>query len=338
MTAVTISRWQRTAWQARRLMIAYNTKLSLVQKYLTFFAVATVALGGWLAVSSWSSFVQEAYHGQSLALNEYRLVSPPVELQMMTYNASGLTYSSDTDSLFAVANNPPYIVEMDKHGQELRKIDLNGFDDTEGLVFLGNGRFAIVEEDHRSVVIVSIGPETDVLRRAEGRSVTFPLTQKNNKGFEGVAFDSLAQSLFVVNESQPREIYRIDGAVDPEALSFSITTPWSMEDNSLDSSDLSGLHFDRRTGHLLVLSDESKALTEATIEGRLISRLSLSSSKAGFGDSVPQPEGVTMDDDGMLYILSEPNLFYRMAPPKAPVAAQKPDISVSAEDSQAKSG
>ncbi|WP_439134586.1 SdiA-regulated domain-containing protein [Pseudomaricurvus sp.] len=338
MTTVTFSRWQRTAWQAKRLVTAYNNHLSLHQKYLTWLASGLLAACGWLLISSWSSLFQEAYQGQTLALDEYRLISPPVELQMMTYNASGLTYNPDTDSLFAVANNPPYIVEMDKQGQELRKITLDGFDDTEGLVFLGNGRYAIIEEDHRSVVIVRIDPETDVLRRAEGKSVTFPLTQKNNKGFEGVAFDSAAQSLFVVNEQQPREIYRIDGAVDPEALSFSITTPWSMEDNSLDKSDLSGLHYDHRTGHLLILSDESKALTESTIEGRAISRLSLSSSRAGFVDGVPQAEGITMDNDGMLYILSEPNLLYRLAPPRGPVAAKSSDQPVTTDRNRAKSG
>ncbi|MBU3071398.1 SdiA-regulated domain-containing protein [Aestuariicella sp. G3-2] len=338
MTAVTISRWQRTAWQARRLVTAYNNNLSLFQKYLTTLAAAVFLVSGWWAVSSWSSLFAEAYQGKTLALADYRLVGEPIELQIMTYNASGLTYNRDTDSLFAVANNPPYVVEMDKQGQELRKIPLEGFDDTEGMVFLGNGRYAIIEEDHRSVVIVGIDAETTTLNRANGRSVSFPLTQKNNKGFEGVAYNAADQSLYVVNERQPREIYRIAGAVDPDALSFSITTPWSMEDNSLGNSDLSGLHFDQGTGHLLVLSDESKALTETTTDGRKVSRLSLSDSGAGFGESVPQAEGVTMDDDGMLYILSEPNLLYRLAPPQAPVAAKSSENPVSASKNQAKSG
>ncbi|GAB3091092.1 YjiK family protein [Pseudomaricurvus hydrocarbonicus] len=308
-------------------MASYNRfqldTLTVNQKSLILLISVAFTAAAWLSMAWWQEAVNKASsQTPSVGLGGYSLVGPPVELTQMSYNASGITYSPETDSLFAIANNPTYIVELNKQGSELRKIPLHGYDDTEGLVFLGGGRFAILEEDTRSVVLVDIDPSTESLSREHGKIVSFPITYKRNKGFEGVAFNPQDQSLFVVNERQPRALYHIQGAVNPEAVNFSISSPWSLEENSLNKSDLSGLHFDQRTGHLLILSDESKSLTEANLNGEWVSRLSLSSSKAGFERGVPQAEGVTMDDDGMLYILSEPNLLYRLAPPSAPVRAQ----------------
>lgn len=80
-------------------------------------------------------------------------------------------------------------------------------------------------------------------------------------------------------------------------------------------TDLSGLHFDRKSKHLLILSDESKLLTEADGD-QTISYLELEKVWHGLKQSIPQAEGVTLDDDGNLYIISEPNLFYHFSPAK----------------------
>ena len=75
--------------------------------------------------------------------------------------------------------------------------------------------------------------------------------------------------------------------------------------------DLSSLQFDERTGHLLALSDESKLLLELGLDGKPISTLSLKKGQHGLTRSVPQAEGVAMDDKGTVYVVSEPNLLYR---------------------------
>ena len=80
--------------------------------------------------------------------------------------------------------------------------------------------------------------------------------------------------------------------------------------------DLSSLQFDERSGHLLALSDESKLLLELDLDGRPISTLSLKKGRHGLEKSVPQAEGIAMDDEGTVYVVSEPNLFYVFKKPK----------------------
>ena len=82
--------------------------------------------------------------------------------------------------------------------------------------------------------------------------------------------------------------------------------------------DLSSLQYDERSGHLLVLSDESGLILELDVDGRPLSTLSLNKGRQGLHKSVPQAEGMAMDDDGTLYLVSEPNLFYVFRKPAQP--------------------
>lgn len=320
MTAEFSSRRQRIAGVVKELVTGSKRNFLRHQKRGIALATVTLVVGAGvpltLGVYSGSS---EAVPGNTVGLNQYRLLQPPIELRMLHSNASGITYNPDTDTLFGISNSPTYLVEMSKQGHELRKITLDGFHDTEDLTYLGEGRYAIVEERLRSVVIVHIDEQTVSVDRSESRSFTLPdVNDGNNKGFEGIAFDPAEQSLFVVNEDEPRQLFRIDGFLDPESDHFSVTHPWDMEENSLGKRDLSGVHFDLGTGNLLVLSDESRSLTESTLTGEKVSRLSMSMFRAGFDHNIRQAEGVAMDHAGQLYILSEPNLLYLLGPKKDP--------------------
>ena len=74
--------------------------------------------------------------------------------------------------------------------------------------------------------------------------------------------------------------------------------------------DISSLQFDERSGHLLALSDESRQIVELDTKGRAVASVSLSKGSMSLRKDVPQAEGLAMDDEGTLYVTSEPNLFY----------------------------
>ncbi|WP_200406089.1 SdiA-regulated domain-containing protein, partial [Salmonella enterica] len=48
-------------------------------------------------------------------------------------------------------------------------------------------------------------------------------------------------------------------------------------------------------------------------EWRVRDRLFLTAEWSGLRDDIPQPEGIAMDNENNLYIVSEPNLFYKFS-------------------------
>ena len=74
---------------------------------------------------------------------------------------------------------------------------------------------------------------------------------------------------------------------------------------------------DPKTRHLVILRDESKLLVEMTEEGEMVSFRTFVGWLSDLEKSAPQPEGVTLDNAGNLYVVSEPNLFYVFKKPSA---------------------
>lgn len=75
--------------------------------------------------------------------------------------------------------------------------------------------------------------------------------------------------------------------------------------------DISAMHYDLHTRHLLVLSDQSRLLAEVDSGYAPISFMDLEGGFNGLDHSVPQAEGVTLGPQRQLLIVSEPNLLYR---------------------------
>ena len=258
------------------------------------------------------SLLWQPANPNAINLGDYRAVLQGRVIEGLEDNVSALTYDPVRKSLFTVTNKNPELVELSLDGRIVRRIKLTGFGDAEAIEFIDENTYVITDEYTQRLIKVKIDDTTRELNAADAEQLTLGISPSGNKGFEGLAYDSAGKRLFVATERDPMLIYEVrgfphDNPQQPYATHV-ITNP--RRDARLFVRDLSSLQFDERSGHLLALSDESKLLLELDISGRPFSTLSLKKGRNGLEKSVPQAEGVAMDDEGTLYLVSEPNLFY----------------------------
>ncbi|PAA13014.1 SdiA-regulated domain-containing protein [Pseudomonas fragi] len=248
----------------------------------------------------------------AINLGEYRAVVQGQVIDGLEDDVSALTFDPVRKSLFTVTNKKSELVELSLDGRILRRIPLVGFGDAEAVEFIGENTYVITDERQQRLIKVKIDDDTHVLDARDAEQLTLGINPSGNKGFEGLAYDSTGKRLFVAKERDPMLIYEVRGfpQSNPQKPYATHVVSNPRRDARLFVRDLSSLQFDERTGHLLALSDESKLLLELGLDGQPISTLSLKKGKHGLNRSVPQAEGVAMDDEGTVYVVSEPNLFY----------------------------
>jgi uncharacterized protein YjiK len=221
---------------------------------------------------------------------------------------SGLTYNPATDTLFTVTGRNPELVELSLAGDVLRRITLTGFSNPEGVEVIDGGRLAIIDERIRTLTAVSLTDETTSLDSSDYPSFDLGFADAGNKGFEGIAWDALNQRVLLGKERGPLGLFSLaipdlDGYTSQEPVE-------ALPAGNLFVRDISSLSHDARTGHMLVLSDESRLLLEVDAQGEPVSFISLIGGLNGLHSSIKQAEGVTMDAAGNIYIVGEPNLLY----------------------------
>ena len=271
----------------------------------------------WFNVQQW----QQAGDGpqDSLRLADYQVDIEARVIEGLDDDVSALTYDPDRNSLFTVTNQKPQLIELSLDGELLRRIDLHGFGDAEAVEYISQGLYVITDERQQRLIKVRVDDTTTELHADQAQQFSLGIGLNGNKGFEGLAYDSAGQRLFVAKERDPIRIYEIHGFPqrDPQRPFAVHVVDDQKRDAGLFVRDLSSLQFDERSGHLLALSDESRLVLELNVEGKPISSLSLLRGRNGLTRSVPQGEGIAMDNQGVLYLVSEPNLFYRFKKPDA---------------------
>ncbi|MGC5699401.1 SdiA-regulated domain-containing protein [Pseudomonas sp. NFXW11] len=248
---------------------------------------------------------------QSLGLGDYRAVLQAQPIEGLD-EVSALTYDPLRNSLFTVTNQNAELVELSLEGQVLRRIALMGFGDPEAVEFIAANTYVISDERQQRLVKIHLDDETTAVDAREAEQITLGLHLPGNKGFEGLAYDSRGKRLFVAKERDPMLIYEVQGfpgEIPGKAAGLQVLND-PQRDAGLFVRDLSSLQYDERSGHLLALSDESRLVVELDVQGRPLSTLALGKGRQGLKQSVPQAEGIAMDDAGTLYLVSEPNLFY----------------------------
>ena len=266
------------------------------------------------------------WEGSSLWLPGYRVTVEARPIEGLTRNTSGLTFNTDTGTLFTVINRPPQIAELTTDGRLLRVIELEGAKDPEGITYVQGDTYVISDEHTDSMYWVQIGPDTRHVSINGRSSLGIRIDSVHNSSFEGVSWDSEQNRLFVVKEKLPLRVLVIKGLdVFNESTGFNIDiSEWkSSSAASLFMSDLSSLTLHEPTGHLLLLSDESALVVEYAPDGQPIGMLPLWRGFNGLQRKVPQPEGLAVGPDNAIYVLSEPNLFYRFE--RSPKTAAVPN-------------
>ncbi|MBA1287758.1 SdiA-regulated domain-containing protein [Pseudomonas japonica] len=269
-----------------------------------------VPASAWFAISQWLSPGRSA-----LGLADYQAALQAQPIEGLSGDVSALTYDPDRNTLFTVTNKTPELVELSLNGDVLRRIALIGFSDPEAVEYIAPGTYVISDERQQRLVQVEVSDATASVDIASGHQLALGLGLNGNKGFEGLAYDLSSKRLYVAKERDPVRIYEVSGfplgSNGPVAISVSENR---QRDRAMFVKDLSSLQFDPGSGHLLIVSDESRVVVELDPDGKPIASLSLVEGAAGLKRAVPQPEGVAMDTAGNLYMVSEPNLFYRFEP------------------------
>ncbi|MBY8955925.1 SdiA-regulated domain-containing protein [Pseudomonas sp. MIS38] len=249
----------------------------------------------------------QAEQKASIWLPDYRAVIDGKLLPGMEKDeASDLSYNPQTKTLFSVMGKNPFLVELTLQGDVLRKMPLVGWSNPEGVTVMENGLMAIVDEREHLLTIVKVDANTRELNIADFPKYDLGPSKNQNKAFEAITWDPRNQQLLLGEERPPALFtWKSDGSQilkgDKQKLA----------NDELDIRNLSALAIDPRTGHTLVLSADSHLLLELDEKGEQVSFMTLLGGFNGLKNTIPRAEGVTMDDAGTLYMVSEPNLFYR---------------------------
>lgn len=241
----------------------------------------------------------------SIWLPSYRAVIDAKLLPGMEDDeASDVSYNPRTRTLFSVMGKHPFLVELSLQGDVLRKIALVGWNNPEAVTVLEGNRLAIVDERMHTLTIVIVDANTRELNIKDFQPYDLGPSKNQNKAFEAVVWDSHNQRV-LLGEERPPALFSLksDGTqVFGEKQ--------KLASDQLDMRNLSALAIDPRTRHVLALSADSHLLLELDEKGEQVSFMTLLGGFNGLKNTIPRAEGVTMDEEGTLYMVSEPNLFY----------------------------
>ncbi|CAM3807886.1 SdiA-regulated domain-containing protein [Arcobacter cloacae] len=247
---------------------------------------------------------------KDINIQSYKVQIEAKEFSNIEKNLSGLTYNFLTNTFFAISNRPRNIYELNKNGDIIRQIKLSGFKDTEGITHIKNDTFALVDEKKESVIIIKIDSSTNHINYEDSKAIKLEIQNFENFGFEGVTYNSFKNTILIANEKFPMKIIEISN--------WETNNPIFQKSEIFENikqyvSDISSFTFNEKTNNFIILSDESKMILEVNQKGKLLSYQYLTKGKMYLENDIPQPEGITIDKENNIYIVSEPNLFYKFS-------------------------
>lgn len=244
---------------------------------------------------------------------------------LLGQEASGITYNWDTDTLFIVGDGTTSVLQVSKSGELIDTMTLaqgsspqgTEFYDSEGITYIGNGQFIMTEERDRQVVLFTYVAGTTITR-ADTKTVKLG-TFVNNTGTEGLSYDPLTNGYIVLKEISPIGVFQTEidfnagtatngsattenstNLFDPALLGFTDVA------DVFALSNIPALNGKPLYSNLLVLSQENAKIVNIDRNGVITNSLTIVSDPGNPLDAPSQQhEGLTMDRDGILYIVNE---------------------------------
>jgi len=251
-------------------------------------------------------YVDSQERAASIWLPDYELALETTLFGLEDDETSGLTWNAATGTLFTVTGQNPQLVEFSPGGVVLRRITLTGFSDPEAVEALDDGRLGIVDERRRLVAVFRLAPGVESLDLDDLATYDLGFDDAGNKGFEGLAWNPHTKRMLLAKERDPQGLFELPFPGEDGAAG--ILEAWP--EQPLLVRDISSVTIDPRTGHTVMLSDESRLLVELDQRGRPLSFIRLLGGLNGLVEGIDQAEGVAMDEHGDIYVVAEPNLLY----------------------------
>jgi uncharacterized protein YjiK len=227
---------------------------------------------------------------------------------------SGIVYHEERGTIFMVGDEG-HIGEIKRGGKYVKKKHLRHADfegitvqPATGLLYVAiEGEEKVLEVDPESF---SVRREFKIDRSCKGKELLKPggqgieaITFVPRKGHpEGGTFYICNQSFSLKEGDEPSVVCEVE---------LPIVTSKAKEGTgkilrffSLGLIDLSGIHYDRPSGHLLIISDSPNVFLEVTLEGEILQEYAFP------GDN---QEGLALDGKGYLYIAQDSGGILKMA-------------------------
>jgi len=229
-----------------------------------------------------------------------------IVLDKIKKNLSGITYSSYSNTLFAITNSPRVIYELSKETKILREIPLNNFKDTEDITHIKDDLFAIIDERDETLYVVNINEDTKIINKKDSiKKYKFNIKRYKNFGIEGVTYDIKKDKFYLVNEKFPKKVITLEGLITNKEPKVDYNQKILKQNYYL--SDFSAIYYDKEKNDLFILSEESSLIGQVNSESKFISFYNLKDND--LSSKMKSAEGFTMDNERNIYIVSEPNLL-----------------------------
>ncbi len=206
------------------------------------------------------------------------------EFSLEITEPSGLSFGPTGNTLLMVSDNTNKVYETDLEGSVISELTYIGLD-LEGVTYNTDEHYiAVVEERARQIVFLSYpeGVEKERFDITTGGNT-------DNKGLEGVSYNTNNNAYYIVNEDVPGEMIvwsKLHGHISKTEMHF--------------ASDYSAIFVDTKNAQLWIVSDESAALYKCDYNAEVLKKYALPNTKF---------EGIAVDVEQQLVYLVNDKTF-----------------------------